>query len=232
MKDFYVYVHRRATTGEIFYVGKGHGNRAWETNVGRSKHWKRVVALCGFTVELIASGLREGYALKLETSLIALHGRRDTGHGPLVNFTDGGEGSTGRICKQETRDLISAKAAARPCPSKETKLRMSKAQTGRTHAEATKQKMSESGRKRDRSTFGFRPKVAVVQSESVIFEGTSVAEQWCKENTNPLADKSNIVKCCRGKIKSAYGHTWRYATPEETAALKEKGASWAPLSSC
>jgi hypothetical protein len=230
MIDFYVYMHRRATTGEIFYVGKGHGNRAWETDVGRSRHWKGVVARCGFTVEIVTSGLQEWYALELEVGLIALHGRRDMGQGPLVNFTDGGEGSTGRVCKQETRDRIGAKAAARPGPSEETRSRMRKAQIGRTHADTTKQKMSASGRKRSSSTFGHRPKVAVVQSESVVFEGTSVAEQWCQENTNPLADKSNIVKCCRGKINYAYGHTWRYATPEETAALKEKAASWAALS--
>lgn len=32
MTDFYVYIHRKATDGEIFYVGKGQGNRAKAIN--------------------------------------------------------------------------------------------------------------------------------------------------------------------------------------------------------
>jgi hypothetical protein len=244
MKDFYVYVHRRATTGEIFYVGKGRGNRAYQKDRGR--HWQAIAQKHGRTVEIVASGLQEWYALELETDLIALYGRSDLGLGPLANYTDGGDGAsgavrsdefkarnvtfhTGRKRSEETCKNISESLRGKT-HSEESRLKMSKAQTGRKHSETTKQKISVSGRKRDSSAFGHRPKVAVVQSESVVFEGTSVAEQWCRENTNPLADKSNIVKCCRGKIKYAYGHTWRYATPEETAALKEKGASCAPLS--
>jgi hypothetical protein len=244
MKDFYVYVHRRATTGEIFYVGKGRGNRAYQKDRGR--HWQAIVKKHGRTVEIVASGLQEWYALELETDLIALYGRSDLELGPLANYTDGGDGASGAIRSDEfkarnvafhtgrkrseaTKKNIS-EAKKGTVVSKETRLKMSKAQKGRIHSELTLLKMAESNRKRDRGSFVGRSKVAVVQSDSVIFEGTSVAEQWCRENTNPLADKSNIVKCCKGKIKYAYGHTWRYATPEETAALKEKGASWAPLS--
>lgn len=244
MTDFYVYVHRRATTGEIFYVGKGRGNRAYRKDRGR--HWKAIVEKHGRTVEIVANGLQEQEAFELERSIIAKIGRRDLGLGPLVNYTDGGDGAsgavrstefktrnaafhTGRKRSEETKKNISD-ALRGKVPSEQTRSRMSKAQIGRTHTEATKQKISVSGRKRHPNTFGHRPKVAVLQSESVVFEGVSLAEQWCKENANPLADKSNIVKCCRGKINYAYGHTWRYATPEETAALKEKGASWAPLS--
>lgn len=102
MKDFYVYAHRRAATGEIFYIGKGYGRRAWSTS-GRSKHWRNTVAKEGLTVELVATGLQEWYALELEMALISLHGRRDTGHGQLVNFTDGGEGTVGAIATKESR---------------------------------------------------------------------------------------------------------------------------------
>jgi hypothetical protein len=245
-KRNYVYVHLKADSLEPFYVGEGQKRRGWHTH-GRSKHWNSVVRKHGVLVMIAQDDMLEAFAFELERNLIARIGRKDKGLGPLVNYTDGGDGAsgairsdefkarnvafhTGRKRSEETCKNIRESLKGKAPPSEEARLRMSKAQTGRTHAEATKQKMSASGRKRDPSTFGHRPKVAVVQSESVIFEGTSVAEQWCKENTNPLADKSNIVKCCRGKINSAYGHTWRYATPEETAALKEKGASCAPLS--
>ena len=30
-KQFYVYLHHRADSKEVFYVGKGSGRRAWST---------------------------------------------------------------------------------------------------------------------------------------------------------------------------------------------------------
>lgn len=41
---------------------------------------------------------------------------------------------------------------------------------------------------------------------SLIKKWNSITE--CKEQTG--FDKSNIVKCCRGKMKTAYGYVWRY----------------------
>lgn len=35
MTDFYVYLHRKKTTKEVFYVGKGSGDRVW-SRAGRS----------------------------------------------------------------------------------------------------------------------------------------------------------------------------------------------------
>jgi hypothetical protein len=91
-RDFYVYLHRKATTGEVFYVGKGVGRRAWEKR--RAEYWLRTVKKHGLIVEILQDGLQEWYAHELERDLIALHGRRDLGYGPLVNLTDGGEGSS------------------------------------------------------------------------------------------------------------------------------------------
>ena len=90
MKDFYVYLHRKASTGEVFYVGKGCGRRAWSTN--RGGLWRRVVAKHGFRVEFVQTGLLEWAAQEMEVGLIALYGRRDLGHGCLINMTDGGDG--------------------------------------------------------------------------------------------------------------------------------------------
>jgi hypothetical protein len=99
-KDFYVYIHRKATTGEVFYVGKGQDRRAWFKG-NRSSIWKRVVKKHGLTVEIAQDGLQEWYAHELECELIALHGRRDLGYGHLANFTDGGEGVAGRVLTGE-----------------------------------------------------------------------------------------------------------------------------------
>jgi hypothetical protein len=126
MKNFYVYVHRRATTGEIFYVGKGSGYRA-KVPKRNNKLWHSIVAKDGYTVEFVETGLQEWYAFELETSLIALHGRRDTGHGPLVNHTDGGEGAAG--ISDETREKKRLAGLGRT-HSTETKAKLSLAKTG------------------------------------------------------------------------------------------------------
>jgi hypothetical protein len=108
-KDFYVYLHRKATTGEVFYVGKGFGRRAWKVSCKRSQHWKNTVRKHGLIVEIAADGLQEWYAHEMERDLIALYGRRDLGHGPLVNLTDGGEGLVGYSPTVET---LAKKSAA------------------------------------------------------------------------------------------------------------------------
>lgn len=103
MTDFYVYIHRKATTGEIFYVGKGCENRAYE--FGRNFHWDNTAKKHGFSVEIVQSHLQEWYAFELEMNLISFYGRKDLGFGPLVNLTDGGEG--GSNPSQESRNLMS-----------------------------------------------------------------------------------------------------------------------------
>lgn len=105
-KDFYVYAHAKATTGEIFYYGKGHGRRAWSHH-SRSNLWKSVVAKHGLKVIIIQDGLQEWAALELECDMIALRGRRDLGRGSLINFTDGGDGTSGAITPDHVRKIQS-----------------------------------------------------------------------------------------------------------------------------
>lgn len=67
---FYVYAHR-SPDGQIFYVGKGRGARAW--SVERHPVWTHYVntRLGGkFDVEILHEGLSEDHALDLEGELI------------------------------------------------------------------------------------------------------------------------------------------------------------------
>lgn len=66
---FYVYLHRNALTGVVFYIGKGASNRAY-AKAYRSKIWKSS-AKCGYTVEFLAENLTNGAALILEAKYIA-----------------------------------------------------------------------------------------------------------------------------------------------------------------
>jgi hypothetical protein len=88
---FYTYVHRRADSGEVFYIGKGSGQRSHSPHK-RSTHWTSIVAKHGFTVQIVSRHERESDAFKHEKVLIALHRAAQC---RLANQTDGGEGGSG-----------------------------------------------------------------------------------------------------------------------------------------
>lgn len=100
--DFFVYVHTRNDTGEVFYVGKGRGRRL-KTKRHHNQHWMRVAEKHGFTVHLKHSGLSETCAFTLEKILIARHRKLGS---PLVNMTDGGEGVSGAVFSEEAREKM------------------------------------------------------------------------------------------------------------------------------
>jgi len=136
-KDFYVYVHRRATDGQVFYVGKGRGQRAWSN--ARNEYWHRIVKKHGLLVEIIVSGLQEWYAFELELELITKHGRET-----LCNLTNGGDGASGCIRSVETRKKISKSKKGVPLSDKH-KSKISSAGKGKSRipfSDAHKAKMS------------------------------------------------------------------------------------------
>lgn len=91
MKNFYIYAHIKIEDGEIFYIGKGCGNRAGKTTK-RSSFWNNIVNKYEYDILLIEEHLSNEEALIREQYYIKLFGRRDLGLGTLVNHTDGGEG--------------------------------------------------------------------------------------------------------------------------------------------
>lgn len=95
--SFYVYLHRRATDGRVFYVGKGKGNRAERTD-SRNAHWRNIVAKHGFIIEFVVVDVQEWYAIEVDREQIAYYGRES-----LCNMTDGGEGAAGLFVSPETK---------------------------------------------------------------------------------------------------------------------------------
>lgn len=103
---FYVYLHITKDTNEIFYVGKGKGNRAYKSS-GRNKFWHSVINKHGFKVEIVKENLTEEQSVALEKQLIHEYGRRDLGVGKLVNLTNGGDGVSGKIYTDNEKKLLS-----------------------------------------------------------------------------------------------------------------------------
>jgi len=84
----YVYAHARATTGEIFYIGKGSNGRAHDMT-NRGAWHKSVVTKHGVDVHILEKDMTALEAYARERQLII--DAREMGLN-LVNMTDGGEG--------------------------------------------------------------------------------------------------------------------------------------------
>lgn len=137
---FYVYIHIRLDTGEIFYVGKGQKKRIRSTK-HRNLHWRRIVEKHGRSTYIHSSWENESDAFAEEVRLIAEFRKSGV---KLVNLTEGGEGSSGmapflgKTHSAETRAKISAANKGNPgCPgythSAEARAKISAAMKGNTH---------------------------------------------------------------------------------------------------
>lgn len=124
MDEFYVYTHTKIGESIPFYVGKGKGNRAYVKS-NRSVWWKRVAAK-GYQVRFVVTGVEEHVAHWLETHLVSIYGRRNFG-GCLLNHTNGGEGISGWIHSDNTREKLRSAWKRRGPVSEETRNKMSDA---------------------------------------------------------------------------------------------------------
>jgi hypothetical protein len=95
--NFFVYLHRRASNGKVFYVGKGCRYRH-KSLWNRSQHWQNIVNKHGYTIEIVQTGMQEWWAFELECELILKY----SDHG-LCNRTNGGEGASGFTITEETK---------------------------------------------------------------------------------------------------------------------------------
>jgi len=129
--QYYIYQHRAADTGEIFYVGKGKDKRHADKNK-RSRYWKFYVEKHGFTSEIIADNLDEELAFLAEIECIDVYKRRGI---KLVNLSNGGEGCSGysHPHSEEQKAKWSAMRKGVTSPRKGVKL-----------SEETKEKMRQS----------------------------------------------------------------------------------------
>ena len=141
---FYVYTYLRED-GSPYYVGKGHGERAykkWGKGIKPPTDLTRIV--------IVENNLSEQEAFDLEIQLITKYGRKDLGSGILHNKTNGGDGSTGhKVCGWKWSEESKRKRCGSGNPqygkttSQKQKETAKLIHTDRIHSEESKNKRAE-----------------------------------------------------------------------------------------
>jgi hypothetical protein len=142
MTKYYTYAYLRAD-GTPYYIGKGHGSRAY-SNCGR-----RCKPPTDRTrILILKQNLTEEEAFRHEVYLISVLGRKDKGTGILRNMTDGGEGASGSVRSEEFKQ--SRSGVNNPMygkeRSEETRKKLREANVGKIVPEEVKSRMSASHR--------------------------------------------------------------------------------------
>jgi hypothetical protein len=226
----YLYRHIRLDNNEPFYIGIGEDkdlqqykyNRAY-SKFNRNKHWKNIVALTPYEVEIIIDDLTWEEACNKEIEFITMYGRSILNSGSLCNIVDGGEGAKGNKHSEETKQFL--KEYIR---TKETKEKMSISAKGHTrnigkkHSQKTKDiiKNKITGRilsvesklkigVSKKGHPGYKKGYPILQyglNNTLIKEWSSI-----KEASDILnIDDGQIVSCLKGRLKTAKKFVWKY----------------------
>ena len=252
----YCYKHIRLDTNETFYIGigkskdkEGRCKRAYSRcKSTHNKWWSSIINKTEYVVEIIVDNIEWEEALKEEKYWIQYYGRRDLGKGPLVNLTDGGEGTSGKVKEKNPKIGLALKGKKR---SDEQKKRMSEAFKGRimsdeakknignarkgmVHSEETRKKISESnrGKHNDRKNSGYKMKEESKQKISDALKGRKSnyeiklsIESLEKIQSTRRKNHPDIDTNCRCCNKLFVGHT-KYCSSncaKRYSYLKKKG---------
>lgn len=202
----YTYAHRRKDSGQVFYIGKGSGQRAW-VRTGRSQYWHRLAEKHGYDVQILAKWQTEEEALTHEVFLIECFQSLNV---QLCNLTKGGEGANGLVHTEECKARI-ASALRGHVKSAETRKRLSEAKIGKKlspeHIEKMMRNMpSSKGRKH---TPEARAKIAAAK----------LGKPGIKQSAESRQKRSESMKATIAR-KRAQGIEHRVCRPEWTPAQR------------
>jgi hypothetical protein len=215
-----VYQHRRLDTGEVFYIGIGKDASRAYSKKKRNKHWKYIVDKVGYAVDILIEGCSIEDAKAVEIGMISDYGRKDLKLGPLVNMTDGGDGTINHspeVIKSISQKLVGRKRSVQSIESQrltrigthlseETKLKISERHKGRTFTENHKRKLSEKARRPNINRR--KPIVQLDSAGNVIneFDSMTIAAQVLR-----LKYITRLSNALKNGTRSA-GYFWKYKT--------------------
>lgn len=217
-REFYIYLYWRLDTNEVFYVGKGKGDR-WKvlSKSRRNKHFINIINKYPVVVEIIKDNLTENEAFYWEEEIIKIlvfeygysiniannYSNEEERH--LVNMTWGGEGTSGHNplegkSEEEIREIMELRRKNMI----ETKNKNGWGGTrhpmyGKHHTEETKEKISDKMRGRKLSENHKEKLSKIAPSTSVICLTTLNIFLTIKKAAKYYDCKaSSISRCCKG----------------------------------
>ena len=207
---YYIYIHKKQSNNNIFYVGKGKGKRAW-VKKGRNYYWNNVVNKYGYIVEIIKSNLSEEEAFIQEKFYIDYYK-------PCCNFTKGGEGISGYKFSIESLRKKSKSALGNKNKLGKTsigsglhfKKGLESPFLGRKHNKYSKIKISKSKIGKSLTT---QHKLNISKSRSIPIECIETGEKF---SNSLIAEKimnisqRMILEVCKGTRPKAKNFTFKY----------------------
>lgn len=183
--NYYVYQYLREDMTP-YYIGKGTNGRMYSKlhNVNLPPKER---------IQVVNDQLTEEQALALEIELIAKYGRKDIGTGILRNLTDGGEGTSGYVLSEDTKQKIRDKRALQ-MTTEETRKKMSESRKGKTHTEETKRKIAEGAKGRKKSLEEIA-KIKAARAKQVITTKQVTCPHCGKTGGNRIMPRYHFDNC-------------------------------------
>lgn len=195
-RDYYVYGWIRLDRNEFIYIGKGKGNRAFVPKTSNN-HFMNIYNSVDTAVIFLEENLTEEEALELERKYIEylvfdigygidIKGFTESEVGLLTNCTWGGEGTSGRKCKEITKKRISI------------------ANKGRSHPQTdyTKRIISKKLKAHKRTDEHNRKIANALKGRIVSPESLEKMILWSKTAPRSEKHKKNISLALKGKERS------------------------------
>lgn len=190
---FYTYAHYTADSKELFYIGKGQ-NKRYLQQYSRSLWWKsKVKKHGGFEAKILATWETEQDAFEHEKLLISIFKKQ------LVNLCDGGQGISGHVKSQESKNKV-RNALKGKSLSKQRRKNISNSLKGRKLSQEHVKKLSvilEKLREKQKK------KILCLTTQEVFL---SVMDASRATGIDP----SSIVKACKGILKKPGGKEFAY----------------------
>lgn len=203
-----------------FYIGKGHGKRIkdhlspWYIKNDFNLHKKKIIKKILGTgekpiIKTIFDGLSEKSAFRREIFLIKTIGRHDLKTGVLVNHSDGGEGTVGRVMTDDMKKKISERRKLewlRPGYREKMKIAL----TGRSSWNRGKTGVISEENRKKLADFQ-RGHISPIRRPIYQFDlnGNFIMEYpFVHMATNKYGE--GIRLCLYNKNNTAYNHIWEY----------------------
>jgi len=227
---FYVYVHRKATDGSVFYVGKGSGSRL-HSKASRSTFWHAIAKDSGFIPEMRSKLMSNACALSYEKALIHAIGFEN-----LCNLTRGGNKGASGYKPDRAAVMARALRCRKPVINSDGKTYASLKEAAldmrkNGHLKATEAHISSCCKGKRHVAFGrswsmdISSVPALIDSSKKVnearrrfvfasngkkFESVSAAAEWVRFTLRVKCGTSDISRCCSKKRKTCAGLEWNY----------------------